>query len=192
LIKAVAVVHDVHPDVRLLIVGREMEAGYTEKLKLLATELGVSEKVVFTGHRRDVPALMAAADIYAMPSQLEPFGLVYLEAMAMELPVIALNRGGTPEVVENGSDGLLSDPGDAQSLADNLLTCVKEPQRRAEMGRHGRHRAETRFTIGRMARGCEAVYRLLTFDETGPVRGENGRGEGAVATRYRRTVARPR
>jgi glycosyltransferase involved in cell wall biosynthesis len=167
LIRAVAVLHDEHPDVRLLIVGREMEPGYAETLKVLAAELGVNEKVVFTGHRGDVPTLMAAADIYAMPSQYEPFGLVYLEAMAMELPVIALNSGGTPEVVENGSDGLLSDPGDAQSLADNLLTCIEEPQRRVEMGRHGRHRAETVFTIGRMARGCEAIYRLLASGETG-------------------------
>ncbi|MGZ4723436.1 MAG: glycosyltransferase family 4 protein [Ilumatobacteraceae bacterium] len=166
LIRAVALVSDEHPDVRLLVVGREVEAGYVEKLKLLAAELGVAEKVVFTGLRGDVPALMAAADIYAMPSQFEPFGLVYLEAMAMELPVIALNSGGTPEVVENGSDGLLSNPGDVRSLADNLLTCVKEPQRRVEMGRRGRLRAAT-FTIERMARGCEAVYRLLAFGQAG-------------------------
>ena len=169
LIRAVALVHDKHPDVRLLIVGREVEVGYTETLKLLAANLGIGSKVVFAGQRGDVPGLMAAADIYAMPSQFEPFGLVYLEAMAMELPVIALKSGGTPEVVENGSDGLLSDPGDIQSLADNLLTCVKEPQRRAEMGRHGRQRAESKFTIRRMADDCETVYRLLTSGQTGRV-----------------------
>jgi glycosyltransferase involved in cell wall biosynthesis len=167
LIRALALVHEERPDVRLLVVGREVEAGYTEKLKLLASELGVGRNVVFTGQRSDVPGLMAAADIYAMASEFEPFGLVYLEAMAMELPVIAVNSGGTPEVVEHESNGLLSNPGDAQSLADNLLTCINEPQRRSEMGRRGRHRAETTFTIERMARGCEAIYRLLTFGETG-------------------------
>jgi glycosyltransferase involved in cell wall biosynthesis len=163
LIRAVALVHDRHPDVRLLVVGREVEPGYTEKLTQLVAELGIAEHVVFTGQRPDVPALMAAADIYAMPSQFEPFGLVYLEAMSMELPVVALNSGGTPEVVENASDGLLSAPGDEQALADNLLTCVNDPPLRAEMGRHGRQRAETRFTIERMARDCEAVYGLLAF-----------------------------
>ena len=161
LIRAIALVHEHRPDVRLLVVGREVEDGYAEKLKRLASDLGIGRQVVFTGQRSDVPELMAAADIYAMPSQFEPFGLVYLEAMAMELPVIALDSGGTPEVVEHGSDGLLSAPGDAQALADNLLTCVNEPHRRIDMGRRGRRRAETRFTIERMARDCEAVYRLL-------------------------------
>jgi glycosyltransferase involved in cell wall biosynthesis len=167
LIRAVALVHDKRPDVRLLVVGREVEAGYTEALKSLATELGISQHVWFTGQRGDVPELMAASDIYAMPSQFEPFGLVYLEAMSMELPVVALNSGGTPEVVEDRSDGLLSEPDDVQALAANLLTCVDEPQRRAQMGRHGRHTAETKFTIERLARDCEAVYRLLAFEQTG-------------------------
>ncbi len=166
LIRAVAVVHETRPDVRLLVVGREFEPGYLATLKQLAADLGIADRVVFTGQRPDVPALMAAADIFAMPSRFEPFGLVYLEAMSMELPVVALDSGGTPEVVESGSDGLLSRPGDDRALADNLLACVNDPQRRAEMGRHGRERAET-FTIERMARGCEAVYRLLAFYRTG-------------------------
>jgi glycosyltransferase involved in cell wall biosynthesis len=167
LIRAVALVHEKQPHVRLLVVGLEVEFGYAEELKQLATDLGIANHVVLTGPRPDVPALMAAADIYAMPSKFEPFGLVYLEAMSMELPVVALNSGGTPEVVEDGSDGLLSALGDEQGLVDNLLACINEPLRRAEMGRHGRHRAETLFTIERMARGCEAVYRLLAFDRTG-------------------------
>ena len=166
LVRAVAAVHGTRPDVRLLVVGREFEPGYVATLKHLAKDLGIAEHVVFTGLRPDVPALMAAADIFSMPSQFEPFGLVYLEAMSMELPVVALDSGGTPEVVEDGRDGLLSTPGDEHALADNLLACVSDPQRRAEMGRHGRKRAET-FTIERMARGCEAVYRLLAFDQTG-------------------------
>ena len=164
LIRALALVHAVRSDVRLLIVGREMERGYADTLKSLAMELGLERHVILAGQRSDVPALMAAADIYAMPSRFEPFGLVYLEAMAMELPVVALNDGGTPEVVEDGRDGLLSHPDDVRSLADNLLRLVNEPHTRAEMGRHGRHRAQTFFTIDRMARGCESVYRLLAWN----------------------------
>lgn len=163
LIRALALVHLERSDVRLLVVGREMEPGYVDSLKSLAMELGVDRHVLFAGQRSDVPKLMAAADIYAMPSRFEPFGLVYLEAMSMELPVVGLNEGGTPEVVENGRDGLLSSAGDVRSIADNLLKLVKEPRTRAEMGRHGRHRAQTLFTIERLARGCESVYGLLAY-----------------------------
>jgi glycosyltransferase involved in cell wall biosynthesis len=161
LIRAFAVVHEVRPAARVVIVGREVEPGYAAQLKSLASELGVAESVVFTGQRADVPSLMAAADIYAMPSQFEPFGLVYLEAMAMQLPIVALNNGGTPEVVEAGTVGLLSAAGDGRSLADNLLTLIDSATLRHEMGRQGRRIAETRFTIERLAQGCEAVYRLL-------------------------------
>ena len=161
LIRAFALVHEVRPDTRLVIVGREVEPGYAAQLKLLAVDLGVDESVVFAGQRGDVPSLMAAADIYAMPSQFEPFGLVYLEAMAMQLPIVALDNGGTPEVVEAGTVGLLSPAGDLRSLVDDLLTLIDDPMLRREMGRRGRELAETRFTVERLARGCEDVYRLL-------------------------------
>ena len=68
----------------------------------------------FLGRRDDVPAVMAAADVFAMPSEWEPFGLVYAEAMAMALPVVALDNGGTVEVVEPGETGLLSAPDDGE------------------------------------------------------------------------------
>lgn len=161
LIQALALVRTDCPDVRLLIVGQETNAGYVAELAALAAELGVDRHVVFTGRRSDIGALMAAADIYAMPSFLEPFGLVYLEAMAMELPIVALNNGGTPEVVDHGGSGLLSSHGDLTGFADNLLTLVRDPPRRSLMGRRGRRRVEAKFTIERMARDTGSVYRLL-------------------------------
>jgi glycosyltransferase involved in cell wall biosynthesis len=176
LIEAFAVVREVRPQVRLVIVGREVEPGYDAQLKSLAKELGVDDCVVFTGQRADVPSLMAAADIYAMPSQFEPFGLVYLEAMAMELPIVALDNGGTPEVVENGAVGLLSAAGDERSLADNLLTLIDNPTLRRTMGAQGRQNA-TKFTVERLARGCEDVYTLVACRTHGRIRGGHGRGE---------------
>jgi glycosyltransferase involved in cell wall biosynthesis len=181
LIRAFALVHQVRPHARLVIVGREVEPGYATQLKLLAVDLGVDQSVVFAGQRGDVPSLMAAADIYAMPSRFEPFGLVYLEAMAMQLPIVALDNGGTPEVVEAGTVGLLSPAGDLGSLVDHMLTLIDNPLLRQEMGRRGRERAETRFTIDRLARGCEDVYRLLSCRTHGRIRGGHGRGEGPFA-----------
>lgn len=175
LIRALGLVHEVRSDVKLLVVGREMEPGYAAHLKSVAEELGLQDHVILAGQRGDVPALMAAADIFAMPSLFEPFGLVYLEAMAMELPVVGLDSGGTPEVVTHGSDGLLSPAGDARSIADSLLRLAAEPDTRREMGRRGRQKAIEEFTVQRLARGCESVYRLLAFG-SGTKDGWDGRG----------------
>ncbi len=113
------------------------------------------------GWRDDVARLMAAADIYAMPSTGEPFGLVYAEAMAMKLPVVALTDGGTPEVVEDGCSGLLSDHGDTDALAANLVTLLENPGRRRKMGEYGRRRVEACFTTDRLAREIAEAYRQI-------------------------------
>jgi glycosyltransferase involved in cell wall biosynthesis len=162
LIEALPVLRAHFPDVRLLVVGGEMQPGFQKKLEDLARSCGLDENVVFTGRRRDVPRLMAAADVYAMPSQWEPFGLVFAEAMAMRLPVVALDNGGTPEVVAHGVTGLLSPLGDQQALVDNLSALLADPERRAYMGERGRARVLDRFPLDRMARDVERVYAELT------------------------------
>ena len=166
LLRAFAIAHAGHADLRLLVVGIEMQQGFLSELTQLAADLGVDGRVVFTGQRNDVPSLMAAADIFAMPSRGEPFGLVYLEAMATQLPVVALNDGGTPEVVTHGLDGLLCEPDDIEGLAANLTALIDDPEQRRRLGRHGREQVESRFSIERMARDTEAVYRLLALAAT--------------------------
>jgi glycosyltransferase involved in cell wall biosynthesis len=161
LISSLATISPDLPDTRLLIVGQEMTRGYAAELKALAASHGLDGKVVLTGRRDDVARLMAAADVYAMPSLDEPFGLVYLEAMAMELPVVALDSGGAPEVIESGVTGLLSDPGDAVALAANLCTLAFDRQKRKEMGIRGRQHVFENFTVGRMARDVASVYRKV-------------------------------
>lgn len=166
LIRALAKVRADHPAARLVIVGREMVDGYVAELRALAAELGVADRVIFTGLRRDVDRMMAAADVYAMPSLGEPFGLVFAEAMAMELPVVALDSGGAPEVVEHGRTGLLSAYGDVDELARNLSALLGDPERRRTMGRLGRARVEEHFTVERMARDMAAVYRVVAAGPT--------------------------
>jgi glycosyltransferase involved in cell wall biosynthesis len=161
LIRALLVVQERHSGARLLIVGREMVSGYKAELERLAAELGVAEHVLFLGHYPDVAPLMAAADVFAMPSIGEPFGLVYLEAMAMELPVVALDSGGAPEVIVHGTTGLLSPEGDVESLAANLAALLSDPERRTQMGRAGRRRVEAHFTSKRMAADVAATYRHI-------------------------------
>jgi glycosyltransferase involved in cell wall biosynthesis len=170
LIRAFAVVRSGHPDVQLLVVGQEMEAGYLSELQHLASRLGVDDIVRFLGRRSDIERLLAASDVYAMPSTEEPFGLVFLEAMAMKLPVVALDNGGTPEVVDHPTTGLLSEPGDTDTFAQNLAALVDDPLRRAELGSAGRRVVEQRFTTTRMADDMAATYRLVASPSRAEVR----------------------
>ena len=178
LIQAVPAMRDERPDVRVLVVGREMQQGLRQELEELADALGVGDSVTFVGQRSDVPRFMAAADIYAMPSQWEPFGLVFAEAMAMKLPVVALDNGGTPEVVVHGVTGLLSPLGNAEALTVNLRALLKDPARRTDMGERGRVRVLEHFGLARMARDVERVYDDITGQSL-TERGIDGHGEAA-------------
>lgn len=165
LIEAMPLVLKEFPEARLLIVGADemfVHGGsFTAELRDLAAGLGVDHRVIFTGERRDVAEIMAACDVYTMPSYEEPFGVVFLEAMAMRLPVIAIDNGGTPEVVENGRAGLLSPPWDVPALAANINTLLADPSLREEMGSYGRSRVLDWFNPERMAREAEDAYRAI-------------------------------
>jgi glycosyltransferase involved in cell wall biosynthesis len=167
LLRAFALVRREFPEARLLIVGEEDyraggdRANFLDELKTLARELGIGERVLFTGRRKDVARVLAATDVFSMPSHEEPFGLVYAEAMAMKRPVVALDNGGTPEVVDHGKSGLLSAPGDLEGLAANLLTLLRDPALRARMGEYGRQQVEQRFAPARMAEDLAQVYARL-------------------------------
>ncbi len=166
LIRCLPAARQVHPDTTLLIVGREVVPGYRQHLAQVAHDLGVGTHVRFAEHRSDIGRVMAAADVFAMPSLGEPFGLVYLEAMAMGLPVVALHSGGAPEVIVDAVTGLLSEPGDERQLTTNLLMLLSDPERRKNMGQAGRKRVEAYFTTPRMAADMSVVYERLTSAET--------------------------
>ncbi|MET0459621.1 MAG: glycosyltransferase family 4 protein [Ilumatobacteraceae bacterium] len=161
LIRAISAVRDQFADVVLLVVGVPLDPAYGAELAALAGDLGMEEHVRFLGRRPDVPAIMAASDVFAMPSHDEPFGLVFVEAMAMRLPVVAVADGGTLEIVEHGRTGLLSRWGDGAQLAADLRTLLGDQELRDAMGAAGRHRAIDRFTVERMATDVARVYRLI-------------------------------
>jgi glycosyltransferase involved in cell wall biosynthesis len=164
LLEALALVRKQIPDIKLLIVGGEnpgADGVYGPVLKQLTHELNLDEHVVFTGPRSDIQDILAASDLFAMPSDGEGFGLSFVEAMAMKKPVIGLDNGGTPEVVEHGKSGLLSPTGDVQQLAENILTLVRYPALGRRMGEYGRMRVEQYFNPERMANDVEQVYQLM-------------------------------
>lgn len=165
LLRALVRVRDAVPDVHLLVVGAdavEVHGGsFTAELRALAAELGVADRVVFTGPRSDIPRIMAACDVFTLPSFEEPFGLVYLEAMAMRRPVVAVDNGGTPEVVEHGLSGLLAAQGDIDGLAAHIVALLRDPQRRAAMGAYGRGRVVDYFNAQRMALDAGDAYAAM-------------------------------
>jgi glycosyltransferase involved in cell wall biosynthesis len=164
-IRAVSALRPEFPELRLLVIGKDdrqaMRDSFTAELKALARDLGVTDNVIFTGQRSDMPALLASSDIFALPSDEEPFGLVFAEAMAMKRPVIALSNGGTLEVVEHGQDGLLSAPKDLDGLVANLRTLLLDSALRDRMGEHGRRRVEALFGADRLAADTARVYAMV-------------------------------
>lgn len=166
LVRAIPALRREFPAVRLMIVGGDYQLSpgqsYLEDLKTLVRDLAVEEHVIFTGHRTDMADLMAACDVFALPSFEEPFGLVFVEAMASKKPVIALHTGGVPEVVEHGRSGLLSPPGDRDALAGNIATLLRDPGLRARMGEYGRSVVEQRFTAARLAADVEQIYSRIS------------------------------
>jgi glycosyltransferase involved in cell wall biosynthesis len=164
LIRALAAVRQRGHKFHLLIVGDDdpratPDGGvYSSQLRGVVAELDMTDVVTFTGFRSDVPALMSAIDVFAMPSYEEPFGMVYLEAMALEKPVVGLRSGGVVEFVHEGVTGLLSDPDDELGLADNLAALIADPELRCRMGTAGRETVLARFSSPRMAQDMAAVY----------------------------------
>jgi glycosyltransferase involved in cell wall biosynthesis len=175
LIKALTMVKAEIPNIKLLIVGEDDPRGmpgrkvsYTAELKSLVSDLGLTEQVIFTGFRRDVHKILAAIDLFTMPSFEEPFGMVFLEAMAMKKPVVALDSGGTPEVVEHGKSGFLSSPQDVEHLASNIISLIKNPELCVQMGEYGRQRVCQYFTPHRMASDIEQTYHQMIFGQDFP------------------------
>lgn len=128
-------------------------------LEAEARTLGIAERVHFLGWRDDVPQLMAALDIFLLPSLWEGFGLVLLEAMAQQTPVVASAVSAIPEIVNDGQTGLLTPPRDVDALAGALLTLFNDLPIARHLGLMGQERLETTFSARAM---IEATHRLYS------------------------------
>lgn len=144
------------PDARLLVVG---DGSRRPALEAEARRLGVDGAVIFTGFRGDVPRLLDAADIVALPSLHEGMPLTAIEGAAMGRPVVATAVDGTPEVVRDGVTGRLVPPRDPRALAEAVLELLRQPARARAMGEAGRRWALDRFDLGPQVAATARVYR---------------------------------
>jgi len=153
------------PDARLLVVG---DGSLRGSLEARAAALGLGPTVTFTGFRDDVPALLDAADVVALPSLYEGMPLTAIEAAAMARPVVATAVDGTPEVVRHDVTGLLVPPADPRALAAALRALLRDPARARRLGERARGWALERFDLARHVEATAAVYRAAARVRGGP------------------------
>jgi glycosyltransferase involved in cell wall biosynthesis len=145
------------PMVHYVIVGSD-DHDYADRLKRLAQELEVADRVHMVGFQDPVQPFLASLDLYVHPALMEGFGIAVVEAMAMGKAVVATTTGGLPEVVAQGENGLLVPPGDVESLAAAVVSLLQDPVRREQMGLCGKARAQERFSLDASVMRMEQFY----------------------------------
>lgn len=158
LLEAAASALRVRPDLRFVFAG---DGPLRETLEAQARGLGIGDRVRFLGFRSDVPALLAAFDVFVLPSLYEGLPNAVLEAMACGRPVVATAVDGTPEVVEDGVTGLLVPPRDPARLSEALLKTAGSARLRERMGREARRRAVALHGVDRQVDAFHGLYREL-------------------------------
>ena len=157
-VRAAAIVARQYPAAWFMMVG---DGPLRAEVEALAAEVGIAERLVLTGLRRDVPELMAAFDIFVLSSLWEGLPRVLPQAMATGLPVIVTACDGSAEAVASGVNGFLVPPGEPQSLAQQVLVLLDNPALIAQMGAAGRQRAQEFSDQGMVAAIANLYQELL-------------------------------
>jgi D-inositol-3-phosphate glycosyltransferase len=136
-------------DLHFVIAGEETKGqqGFRKSLEALSQQLGVTDYIQFLPFTKAVPEFLSALDIFVLPSHTETFGFVLVEAMAMGKAIIATNSGGVPEIITNGSTGLLIPPQNVSALAEALLKLLNDDHLRSKFSQEARTDALKRFDI---------------------------------------------
>lgn len=148
------------PEIVFLIVG---EGPLRLALEKLVNDMGLSKNVIFLSKASydDLPYYYSACDVFVIPSIMEAFGLVTVEAMACGKPVIGTSVGGIPDTIEDGKNGFLVPPRDPQSLAEKIILLLENQDLSKEMGVAGREMAEKKFDINKRISRIMEIYSEL-------------------------------
>jgi glycosyltransferase involved in cell wall biosynthesis len=174
--EAAARVRQIHPDAHFLAVGEcytrdangeiVVDSVYRQELQDRVASLGLAGRVHFTGLRKDVPQILAAAAVSVLPSVSEGISNTLLESMAAGVPVVASRVGGTPEVIDDGEHGLLVPPSDPEALAGAISRVLGDSLLAAKLSANGRRRVAREFSFEAVVRQTEALYRQLLAAKT--------------------------
>ena len=127
----------------------------------VAKQLGIADKIRYLGNSDSIERLLSCADLVFQPSEHESFGLVPLEAMACEVPVIASDVGGMRELIDHGKDGFLLPARDVEAMARIAIELLSRPERLRELGRAARAKAQARFCSTLIVPRYEAFYEAV-------------------------------
>jgi glycosyltransferase involved in cell wall biosynthesis len=159
LVQAARAIVRQRPRAYFVFVGKT-DARMQRMLWEMASADGVADRLRYMGVRNDIPRLMDEMDVVTVPSQIESFGMVIIEAMARSKPVVAARVGGIPELITDGETGLLVDRNPAE-LADAIVGLLHNPGKRDSIGRQGCRHARTHFSAETMVDNIEALYGSL-------------------------------
>lgn len=165
LLEAFAKAREQTPNLALLLVGGDPFGDGVERAETLAAQLQLGDSVVFAGIRRDVPELLAISDVFVMSSLWEGLGLVFLEAMATGIPVLATRVSAVPEVVVEDETGVLVRPSDVSDLASGFTKLANDGTLRQRLGMAGRARVRELFGLERMVQETLAIYHTVAGEE---------------------------
>jgi glycosyltransferase involved in cell wall biosynthesis len=160
LLGAASLLSSKHSNIHFLVVGEAShgEERYAQMIRTLSLSLGLQKVMTFSGYRKDIPEVMSALDIFAFPSHAESFGVVLIEAMAMERPVVSTNCDGVLDIVVDGQTGIYVHPRNAAELATALSRLIDDAALREKMGKAGRRRVEELFDQRKQMNTIEEVY----------------------------------
>lgn len=156
LIKAFSLVTKLECEALLVIVG---DGPSKSETAMVVRNLGVEDRVVFLGERRDVASLLQTFDVFALSSVTEGYSIALLEASTAGLPIAATNVGGNSEIITHGKNGLLVDAGDPVYLARALTYLLANPQKASELGNKARAWALASASLSNMAKRYYSVYK---------------------------------
>jgi len=158
MLRALPAILSAHPSTYYLIVG---DGSYREALETEADKAGVKDRVIFAGQRSDIPRLLAASDLFILPTLTEALPTVLAEAMAARLPIIASAVGGVPEMVVDGQNGCLVHPSDPQELSDVCIALLSDFEKQKAMGAAGWQIVNDKFNIQEQIKQLTILYKDL-------------------------------
>jgi glycosyltransferase involved in cell wall biosynthesis len=149
------------PHLQVLLVGQVHPPRYGEQVRREIARLGLEPYVRWLGVRPDVPRLLLAMDLYALPTLNDMLPMAMLEAMWMELPILSTQVGGIPEAVRDGIEGWLVPPRNPAALTEALLEAIHNPEERARRARNAHQRILEAFTASMKIPEMEAILRRV-------------------------------
>jgi glycogen(starch) synthase len=163
LIEAMPKVVNYYNDVKLIIAGKGPE---TDNLKRMAWDMGLGKKIHFTGYLsdEDLTKLYKCADISVFPSLYEPFGIVVLESMLANVPVVVSEAGGLSEIIEHNVDGMKSYTGNANSLSDSILDLLHNPDKVDTLTKNARKKLKMKYNWRKITKETKKAYKEVIAD----------------------------